>query len=66
MDEVIQIIEKSPFVKSSDAKDGFLWSLEVKDPSTNRTVDFKSTVDEFLAAKPRFKAIWDEVSEASL
>ena len=23
--------------------------------------DFKSAVDEFLAAKPRFKAMWDEI-----
>lgn len=30
---------ESPFVKSPDDEDGFFWSLEVKDPSTNRTVE---------------------------
>lgn len=161
MDDEMQIIEKSPFVKSADSEDGVFWSIEVKDPATNRTVatsispyallnslgeergeqelftcdcgvaecariyhekfectekyvhwsfvergtayslyfdrithemaaiemlhdiyvtkegwkfnaieyysyeDFKSAVDEFLAAKPHFKAIWDETEEAS-
>ena len=29
----------SPFVKSLDDEDGFFWSLEVKDPSTDQTVE---------------------------
>ena len=162
MDDTIQIIEKSPFVKFHDAEDGFCWSIEVKDPATNRMVetsispyallnslgevqgeqelftcgcgvsecariyhekfectekyvhwsfvelgtayslffdrivyetgaiemlhdvyvtkigwkfnaieyysyeDFKTAVDEFLSAKPRFKAMWSEVVEATL
>ena len=161
MDDGMQIIEKSPFVKSTDSEDGVFWSIEVKDTATNRTVatsispyallaslgeergdqelftcdcgvaecariyhekfectekyvhwsfveqriahslffdrityemaaiemlhdiyvtkegwkfnaieydsyeDFKSAVDEFLAVKPHFKAIWDETEEAS-
>ena len=39
MDDTIQIIEKSPFVKFPDAEDGFCWSIEVKDPATNRMVE---------------------------
>lgn len=38
MDDGMQIIEKSPFVKSADSEDGVFWSIEVKDPATNRTV----------------------------
>lgn len=156
------IIKKSPFVKSIDAEDGCVWSIEVNDPVTNRTVstsispyallnslgeergeqdlftcdcgvpecariyhtkffcteqyvhwsfeelgtayslffdriayeraaiemlhniydtkegwkfnaaeywsyeDFKSAVDEFLAAKPYFKTIWNEIEETSI
>ena len=25
--------------------------------------DFKADVDKFLAAKPRFKTVWDEIEE---
>ena len=39
MDDGMQIIEKSPFVKATDVEDGFVWSIEVNDPSTNRAVD---------------------------
>lgn len=156
------MIEKSPFVRSFDAEDGFFWSIEVHDPATNRTVstsispyallnslgeergeqdlftcdcgvpecariyhekfactekyvhwsfeelgityslffdrsiyeraaiemlhdiystkegwkfnaseyssyeEFKSAVDEFLVAKPNFKAIWDDIEEVSI
>ena len=38
MDDEMQIIEKSPFVNSPILKMVFFWSIEVKDPATNRTV----------------------------
>jgi len=38
MDDEMQIIAKAPFVKSTDAEDGFCWSIEVKDPATERTI----------------------------
>ena len=38
MDDEMQIIAKAPFVKSTDAEDGFFWSIEVKDPATERTI----------------------------
>lgn len=38
MGDEMQIIEKSPFVKSTDSEDGVFWSIKVKDPVTNRTV----------------------------
>ena len=39
MDDGIQIIMKSPFVKDADSEEGFFWSIEVNDPATNRTIE---------------------------
>lgn len=39
MDDAIQIIEKSPFIKDTDSEEGFFWSIEVNDPASNRIVE---------------------------
>ena len=39
MDDAVQLIEESPFVKTSDAEDGLFWSFKVKDPATEKLVE---------------------------
>lgn len=38
MDDTIQLIKKSPFVKHPDAEDEYFWSIELKDPVTGKLV----------------------------
>lgn len=60
IDDTIQVIKKSPFVKSPDPEDEFFWSIEVTDPASGKLVEASIHPDALM------DSLGEECGEADL